>query len=412
MHRALLVDDIIHTILQNLKSSRMDLRNVALTCSTLSAHALDMLWSEQSSLAPLIMCLPQDTLEVASDYTINLTREPTPMEWERVRIYASRIRRLLYDIGDTPCMQTPKPCTSLVLQRLFARFPPPLLFPNLCALDFNAVFDQPEFRSNLLLLRQFFSPGLEVLWFDVPTRGVLTHDVEQLVSALSVEASGLQHLSISSAQGISPIAVPPSLGKLPKLIQLEMNGINVALTRQSITNIQQSRCLQILKLTLRGTSTNVENMPSDNMPLELSTLKHLSLFGDCLPQFTYFLRQVTTPQLSSIHINYWTPASQTAIAAFMKSLCKSCQTSACLEEICVVGELRQDPEPDDFSPLPSHIFRPLLEFQKLSTLRFIGVGQYYYFDDAFIADAEAAWPAIRELQFSSHLKKIWHHLDD
>jgi hypothetical protein len=33
-------------------------------------HALNILWREQSSFAPLIMCLPQDTLEAPHDGTI------------------------------------------------------------------------------------------------------------------------------------------------------------------------------------------------------------------------------------------------------------------------------------------------------------------------------------------------------
>jgi hypothetical protein len=70
MHHALETDDIIHTILQHVKSSTTDLINVAMTCSKLSDPALNMLWCEQSSLAPLIMCLPQDTWEVTRDGTI------------------------------------------------------------------------------------------------------------------------------------------------------------------------------------------------------------------------------------------------------------------------------------------------------------------------------------------------------
>ncbi|KAG1778223.1 hypothetical protein EV702DRAFT_1277964 [Suillus placidus] len=94
MHNALKIDDIIYAILQHVKSSKRDLVNVAMTCSKFSDPALNMLWCEQSSLAPLIMCLPQDTWELARDLTINFSREPVLAEWERVRINASRIRRL------------------------------------------------------------------------------------------------------------------------------------------------------------------------------------------------------------------------------------------------------------------------------------------------------------------------------
>ncbi|KAG2071666.1 hypothetical protein BDR04DRAFT_1097929 [Suillus decipiens] len=61
MHSALTIYGIIYAILQHVKSSTSDLTNVAVTCSTLSGSAINMLWCEQSSLSSLIMCLPQDT---------------------------------------------------------------------------------------------------------------------------------------------------------------------------------------------------------------------------------------------------------------------------------------------------------------------------------------------------------------
>jgi len=70
MHRALLVDDIVHIILQHVKSSAKDMINFASTCSAVSSPALNILWREQSHLGPLIMCLPQDTWEVGEDNVI------------------------------------------------------------------------------------------------------------------------------------------------------------------------------------------------------------------------------------------------------------------------------------------------------------------------------------------------------
>ncbi|KAG1732539.1 hypothetical protein EDD22DRAFT_373855 [Suillus occidentalis] len=59
MHRAFDSDDIVYSILEHLKFPLRNLRNVAMTCSRLAGPALNILWSEQSSLLPLIMCLPQ-----------------------------------------------------------------------------------------------------------------------------------------------------------------------------------------------------------------------------------------------------------------------------------------------------------------------------------------------------------------
>jgi hypothetical protein len=64
MHRAFYSEDIIYSVLTHLKFSPTDLKNVAMTCSTLARPALDILWSEQSSLVPLIMCLPEDARKI------------------------------------------------------------------------------------------------------------------------------------------------------------------------------------------------------------------------------------------------------------------------------------------------------------------------------------------------------------
>jgi hypothetical protein len=60
MHRAFDSEDIIYSVLEYLKSSPNDLKNLAVTCSRLSGPALDILWAEQSGFGPLFMCLPRD----------------------------------------------------------------------------------------------------------------------------------------------------------------------------------------------------------------------------------------------------------------------------------------------------------------------------------------------------------------
>ncbi|KAG2030158.1 hypothetical protein BDR03DRAFT_1096096 [Suillus americanus] len=393
MHRALESEDIIYAVLEHVKSSAKDLVNVAMTCSTLAGPALDILWSEQSSLAPLMMCLPRDAWEIAEDQTIDLSREPAPSEWERLRMNASRVRRLL--INDFSSVLPPKPHlipSGRALQRIFERFPPATLFSNLCALDFEAVFGLSECSSKFLLLRQFMSPGLESLRFDVPG-GVPTYEVEQLLDALPAEAYGLRQLSISAGHGTTTFTVPPSFGQLSKLIILAIHAIDACLTRQTITNIQQARCLQTLMLTLRGTSND-----AGGMPLELHSLEHLCLFGGFLPQCTHFIRQVTTRQLSYISIGYSKPASPTEITAFMESLFTSCQSGS-LEQIYVMDASHAD-DHELAIPLPSEIFRPLLKFGRLTSVKFIGIGNYNL-DDRFINDVAVAWPEIRELKFAS-----------
>jgi hypothetical protein len=265
-------------------------------------------------------------------------------------------------------------------------------------LHFGAVSDLPEFRSNFLLLRQFFLLELETLEFNVPV-DVPTSEVEQLLEALPTEASGLRELSIMADNGLSAsrFIVP----QLPKLNRLAIGEIHVGLMRRNIPNIQHSRFLQTLELVLQG-PFNMNNV-SGHMPLELNTLKYLFLIGTRLQDCTSFLLQVATIQLSTIDITYRTAASPTKIAAFIKSLAASCRTSEFLTRISVVDNSPREPEwwaPQTPTELHSHIFRPLLKFRSLSTVVFDNIG-HYCLDDVFIEDAALAWPGLRELRFVS-----------
>jgi hypothetical protein len=207
------------------------------------------------------------------------------------------------------------------------------------------------------------SPGLEALLLDISGR-FPTHEVEQFLGALPVEAHGLRQLSISTDHGATAFVVPPSLGKLPKLITLAIRGVDVCLTRQAITNIQQARCLNTLILSLRETSYD-----GGVMALELSSLERLFLSSNVLPQCTRFIRQITTRQLPGVTIEYSQPASPCGITVFMELLSTSCQNHGSLKQICVVDETEVD-NAELVIPLSSEVFRPLLKFTGLLSVAF------------------------------------------
>ncbi|KAG0697211.1 hypothetical protein DFH29DRAFT_1023088 [Suillus ampliporus] len=402
MHRALLVDDIVHAILQNVTSAT-DMINFASTCSALSSPALDMLWCEQWNLGPLIMCLPQDTWEVRDDGFIHLSREPLPAEWERVRLNASRIRRLYGNPRVTHPKRPPKP-HSRVLQQLFALFSPISLFPNLHKLDFQVVSDRPVFSPDFLLLRQFLSPGLEMLGFVLPS-GIPVHEVEQLVDALRAQASGLRKLVISAIHVGAPCQIDLPFNKMQQLNLLAIL-CNVCLTRHNVADIGLLRSLRLLALTLHGGSGVLEDLQLRDVPLELSALNCLTLVADRLQLCTSFLLRVVTPHVSNISIKYTEYAAPKEVGKFVLSLHASCQSFASLEYISVQRQSslsRLDLNHLDlnfYDPFPSHLFRPLLKFRGLTTVQFMDVGKYCL-DDAFIDDAAVAWPGIRELCFAS-----------
>ncbi|KAG0693153.1 hypothetical protein DFH29DRAFT_1007597 [Suillus ampliporus] len=394
MHRALLVDDIVHAILQNVTSAT-DTINFASTCSALSSPALDILWRKQWTLGPLIMCLPQDTWEVRDDGFIHLSREPLPTEWERVRLNASRIHKLIGNPIDTRYKYPPQP-HSRVLHKLFALFPPTSLFPNLHKLDFEVVSDRPEFSPDFALLRQFLSPRLEVLAFPLPS-GIPVDEVERLVDVLAAQASGVRQMLISADHDGSPCPIDLPFNKMQMLNVLAVLR-NVCLTRHSIAEIGCLRSLQVLALNLHGGFGALEDSRLGDMRLELNALNSLTLVADRLQLCTSFLLRVITPQLSSIGIKYCKYAAPAEVGELVLSLHTPSQSFAYLKDISVHRDSGLSQHL--YSPLPSDLFRPLLKFRRLTDVKFIATGQYCL-DDAFIEDAAVAWPDIQELWFAS-----------
>ncbi|KAG0696398.1 hypothetical protein DFH29DRAFT_1072105 [Suillus ampliporus] len=387
MHRALLVNDIVHTILKNDTLSATDMINFASTCSALSSPALDILWYKQRTLGPLIMCLPEDTWEIGDDGFIHLCREPLPMEWERVRLNASRIHK----ITEGAHYKDPPQPHSRVLHKLFTLFPPTSLFPNLYKLDFDIVSNRPEFSPDFALLRQFLSPGLEALAFSLPS-GIPVQAVKQLVDTLAAQASGVRRMVISADYDGPPWQIDLPLNKMQKLNTLAVLR-NTCLTRRSFAEIGCLRSLHVLGLTLDEGFDILEDSRLGDMQLELSALKNLSLVAYRLQRCTSFLLRVITPQLSNIDITYCEYATPAEVGDFVLSL-----HTSYLEDISVYRDsgLLQHPH----SPLPSALFRPLLKFRRLTDVNFIATGQYCL-DDAFMNDAAIAWPDIQELRFAS-----------
>ncbi|KIK43157.1 hypothetical protein CY34DRAFT_82326 [Suillus luteus UH-Slu-Lm8-n1] len=389
MHQAFYSDDIVYSILKHLRFSPTSVKNVAMTCSSLAAPALDFLWSEHSSLAPLIMCLPSDTLEI-TDRTINLTGEPTPNEWARVRLNASRVRRISdWDPVSYNFFYPKLRVSGLVLRKLFEQFPPATLFPNLCAFNSNAL---EESCSDLMLVREFLSPALEALWLDAGSFSM--DEMDSFFDALPEEADGLRELSISVDNGEMPTEVLEVFGELPRLIKLSLCGVDV-LTRQALTNIQQARGLKTLKLAF----PDEVSCEGGFRALEFSSLEHLFLIADYLPHCTYFLHHITTRHLSHITIEYTHPASPKEITAFIESLSASHQNHRSLKKIRLVDETRLE-NAATVIPLPSDVFRPLLNFTGLLSVDFLGIGNYNL-DNRFINDIPNAWPHIQELKFAA-----------
>ncbi|KAG1892981.1 uncharacterized protein F5891DRAFT_1176600 [Suillus fuscotomentosus] len=199
---------------------------------------------------------------------------------ERIKSTQTLLRRRTDGIGsalDLFCPILRPDIIGHVLKRLFEQFPPTTLFPNLCELHFEAVFGLLEHSSKFWLLRQFISPRLQALRFDV-------------------------------------------------------TGIPMHKWRNYLLLFPQKRT--------PGRSHRVRGIP-----------------GDVVPIFEH------------------------------------------LERIYVIDK-SEHPDYLLVIPLHSESFRPSFKFKGLSSVKFIGIGNFEL-DDSFLNDVPVAWPGIQELKFIS-----------
>ena len=286
------------------------------------------------------------------------------------------------------------------MQPLFALFPPASLFLNLYELDFSAVLDLQGIvpNSQLSLLRQFLSPRLAFLSFHVPW-GILAQELNVFMDILPSQTSGLRQLVISSDKyGASHRQIQLPLVKMQKLNTL---GIirNACLSKYSLADIAHLRFLHVLALNL-GSDTVADSCSSD-ITLELSLLECLTLDAASIQHCTSFLLRVCTPRLSCLSIKYNKLALSAEVKDFLLSLHTTCPISESLEKLSVYRYVSvSDGDLDLHNPLPSHVFRPLLKFRRLTTVKMLAMGNYCL-DDDFIKEVAAAWPDIHELRFAS-----------
>ncbi|KAJ6514431.1 hypothetical protein C8R47DRAFT_1064180 [Mycena vitilis] len=105
MHRALEIPDVVHMVCgylpADLSGSSRTLAALASTCKVLRDPALGALWRTQTSIIPLLSCMPEDLFNInpisaTAQLPLRLTRPINTTDWERSDPYASRVRHFRF----------------------------------------------------------------------------------------------------------------------------------------------------------------------------------------------------------------------------------------------------------------------------------------------------------------------------
>ncbi|KAJ7162660.1 hypothetical protein C8R43DRAFT_1104776 [Mycena crocata] len=141
-------------------AANRDLAALARTCSTFQEHALDRLWSYQTSFAPILRCFPNDLWDgpviLNSVNTLKMTRLVVPADWERPLIYMARVKTVNF-------LPRVKPSEE-VLEMLSAHLPTDYFFPCLRDLSWRGLDD-----SIARYARTLFTPTITYLYLEIST---------------------------------------------------------------------------------------------------------------------------------------------------------------------------------------------------------------------------------------------------
>ncbi|KAK7059158.1 proteasome regulatory particle subunit [Paramarasmius palmivorus] len=168
-------------------NGRRSVSRLARTCKAFSTPALDVLWRELDSLAPIVALFPSHLLKKARKPVLGFTNAPESEDWSKVLEYGERVRRIAYDES-----------SSVFPAAIFPNFesnrPRTYIFPNLQQLVWKT-----ETSAGLDYCHLFLNSNLEGLSLDIGSR---TPRLVPLLTDVS------RRMALKSFSFVSQVALP------------------------------------------------------------------------------------------------------------------------------------------------------------------------------------------------------------
>ncbi|KDR85389.1 hypothetical protein GALMADRAFT_132087 [Galerina marginata CBS 339.88] len=223
---------LLETILET-PNGRRSLSRLARTCSALSGPALDILWRELDSIAPIVGLFPGHLLKKTRKPGMGLNRLPRDEDWKAIIKYSERIHRIAYDESANNIATSifsifeecrPQGLTYILprLQELNWKVDTP------AALERSATFLNPRLQVINLELGSKF-PKINDYLADLSSRTKLKGfsfisptSLPEAFTELLIRQDGLEKVVL-----VAPGALGPGVGRwvasLPQLKQLQLD---------------------------------------------------------------------------------------------------------------------------------------------------------------------------------------------
>ncbi|KAI6006302.1 hypothetical protein F5J12DRAFT_913258 [Pisolithus orientalis] len=396
MHACLLVPDILYLIIGFLEGdgyrssfiSYKDVARLARTCKAFKDPALDALWRTQSSLSPLVMCLPSRfwTRGNRSRNAVGYNRgtpsspvapQPSHEDWLALKRYSRRIQAF-----DCTTLYLPGVCSNT----LSAIFQPGLfheLFPSLRALDFN-LFNNREhlYAQPIMLLAPMRLPHLLHLAFTISEHH-RRQDPNEILHFPPNCVPSLQTLRIDAArddanQHITPVRLAVNFGGFPYLRILSLSD-NVDVSPSDLRALIHLQDLYELTVTLPD-DFDIDIHPS--MQSILPSLGDLDVTVGSLNRGTSFLSIISSSTLGHVRISHRLPATQSDIYALFQEIQRIHKRFPYFQALVVEYSRPTTLATDPSFDLPQSTLRPLLTCRYLRVFDLTSWGMLDI-DDAF-----------------------------
>ncbi|KAJ7076974.1 hypothetical protein B0H15DRAFT_892890 [Mycena belliarum] len=380
MHRCLSVVEIVDMICFDLDTysprSRAALAVLARTSSIFKEPALNALWRRQSSLAPLLRCMPKDLFDLETPMpkspTYQLKRPIVATDWDIFRSYALRIKEFRLSVFNR---------MKGILSSLGACIHGGFLFPNLTALHLHCSLKAFEFS----VINIFISPKLSELTF-------YARSSLNILSSLSTLASvcrGLTHLKLDFTPHGTEVDHCMSLFicSLPCIQVITLDGIDAA----GLVHLGRLSTL---------TSLTVASLPSTLPATSMSNpmfvhLQHLDVTVDELGLATQFLLMCSGLPLKSLAVLFTSLTSDIEIETFYHAVHARCSHTT-LHSLTI----KNPDESNKGSLMSGSVLRILSPFRNLTSLNVLAaVG--FDLNDAMIVTLAAMWPRMETFVLES-----------
>ncbi|CCM03571.1 uncharacterized protein FIBRA_05707 [Fibroporia radiculosa] len=407
MHNCLTVPELLgilfEWIFQDAVQGSAALAALAGTCRLFSPVALDILWSSQINLVPLVKLFPSDIVdqEAASDgYNIvSLKRAPELEEWSRFLHYASRIKCIGRHYPQCPPVVELQRVDPRTYSILCDYRPSGHFFSNLRLFewkqgDANAVHEV----DHLLLLIHPKVSNMSIHLMEPLNDDILVARLEAALGQFNDNCTFLEDLTFTCpwtsplSDMISNIVLRHKRLRSVYLYQ----HIDTLMLRESMLHISGLTSLE--KLTIRadryggiGSALHTMLQGSD---LTFPSLRQLVIYADILTAASMFIDAVKSPKLLSIYTVTAFSPSATEMEEFGRRLGKhpSKAVIGSLTFGCGTSIPREHEEPF----ITGDSLRPYLALPSIHECK-IGVRRPMVVDNAFVQDLAKAWPRLQTL---------------